>query len=262
MIDETSIREFGDELYTALVNQKMVEPLTDRMPDITLEDAYHISLRILEKRLSSGEKLTGKKIGITSDVVKEMFGVNQPDFGFLTDAMGCENGAEVTINGRLIQPRAEGEIAFILRTDLIGPGITEAQVLDATDYIMPCFEVVDSRVKNWQIKIQDTIADNASCGIYVLGDAKVDPRTLDLPKLGMKVFKNGKLLSEGVGEAVQGNPLSAVAWLANTLSQFGIPLKAGEVILSGSLVPPESVAPGDKMHLELDGVGSATVKFI
>jgi 2-oxopent-4-enoate/cis-2-oxohex-4-enoate hydratase len=127
---------------------------------------------------------------------------------------------------------------------------------------MPCFEVVDSRVKNWQIKIQDTIADNASCGIYVLGDAKVDPRTLDLPKLGMKVFKNGKLLSEGVGEAVQGNPLSAVAWLANTLSQFGIPLKAGEVILSGSLVPLESVAPGDKMHLELDGVGSATVKFI
>ena len=127
---------------------------------------------------------------------------------------------------------------------------------------MPCFEIVDSRIQNWNIKIEDTVSDNASCGVYTLGSNEVDPRTIDLPNLKMKVFKNGELHSEGIGSAVQGNPLAAVAWLANTLGEFGIEFKAGEVILSGSLVPLIPVVAGDQMHLELEGVGTASCSFV
>ncbi|HET8707688.1 MAG TPA: fumarylacetoacetate hydrolase family protein, partial [Pseudomonadales bacterium] len=204
----------------------------------------------------------GKKIGVTSRAVQEMLGVFQPDFGFLTSNMEVENNAECKIAGHLIQPRAEAEIAFLLKEDLKGPGVTEADVLRATECILPCFEIVDSRIHNWKIKIQDTIADNASCGVYVLGNERIDPRNVDLPNLTVNVYKNGKHISSGKGEAVQGNPLTAVAWLANTLGQFGIPFKAGEVILSGSLVPLESVVPGDEMHMELVGIGTATIKFV
>ena len=134
-------------------------------------------------------------------------------------------------------------------------------MLAATDYVTPCFEIVDSRIHDWRIRIQDTVADNASCGVFVLGQERVDPRELDLPALHMRVFKNGELLSEGLGSAVQGNPLTAVAWLANTLGAFGIPFKAGEVILSGSLVPLEPVRAGDRFSLTIDGLGSAQVSF-
>jgi 2-oxopent-4-enoate/cis-2-oxohex-4-enoate hydratase len=191
-----------------------------------------------------------------------MLGVHQPDFGFLTDVMAYPNGANITVAGNLIQPRAEAEIGFKLKADLQGPGVTEADVLAATECIMPCFEIVDSRIQDWNIQIQDTIADNASCGVYVLGDANADPNEHDLPNLKITVWKNGALLSEGLGSAVQGNPLTAVAWLANTLGRFGIPFKAGEVILSGSLVPLEPVVAGDKMEMELHGIGRASVQFV
>src|SRR5690606_6076711 len=171
-------------------------------------------------------------------------------------------GADVPIAGHLIHPRAEGEIGFRLKSDLIGPGVTEADVLNATDYIVPCFEIVDSRIRDWKIRIEDTIADNASCGVFVMGSETADPRTLDLPALHMKIWKNDVLISEGLGSAVQGNPLTAVAWLANTLGKYGIPFRAGEVILSGSLVPLEDVRKGDRMRLELTGVGSVSVSFV
>ena len=142
-----------------------------------------------------------------------------------------------------------------------GPGVTEQDVLEATECIIPCFEIVDSRIDDWKIKIQDTVADNASCGVYVLGDERVNPNDVDLPNLSVTVFKNGKEISSGKGSAVQGNPLTAVAWLANTLGEFGIPFKSGEVILSGSLVPLEPVVAGDEMHMECEGLGSATIRF-
>lgn len=262
-MDKDQIDALGDELYDALRSRVSVTPLTDRVEDITIEDAYHISLRMLSRRVEAdGEAVVGKKIGVTSAPVQEMLGVFQPDFGFLTDAMHYADGADIPIAGNLIAPRAEGEIAFRLKQDLVGPGVTEQDVLDATETIMPCFEIVDSRIDDWKIKIQDTVADNASCGVYTLGSNEVDPRTVDLPNLKMKVFKNGELHSEGLGSAVQGNPLTAVAWLANTLGEFGIPFKAGEVILSGSLVPLIPVVAGDEMHLELEGVGTASCRFV
>lgn len=261
-MDSSRIEALGDELYDALRSQQSIAPLTAREADITIDDAYYISLRMLRRREADGEKVVGKKIGVTSKVVQEMLGVHQPDFGFLTDAMSFENGAAVPVAGHLIQPRAEAEIGFRLKKDLIGPGVTEADVLDATECIMPCFEIVDSRIDNWKIAIEDTVADNASCGVYVLGEAEADPKAFDLPALKIKVWKNGEFLSEGLGEAVQGNPLTAVAWLANTLGRFGIPFKAGEVILSGSLVPLEPVQAGDSLRMELEGIGSAEISFV
>ncbi len=261
-MDRERIEQLGDELYQALRTCRTLAPLTDRERDISIEDAYHISQRMVGRRVElDGERIVGKKIGVTSKPVQEMLGVYQPDFGFLTDAMVCEDGADIPIAGHLIQPRAEGEIAFRLNSDLVGPGVTEADVLDATETIMPCFEIVDSRIHDWQIKIQDTVADNASCGVYVLGRTEVDPRDYDLPNLKMRIYKNGELHSEGLGSAVQGNPLTAVAWLANTLGEFGIPFKSGEVILSGSLAPLIPVVAGDEMSLEIEGIGGCSCRF-
>ncbi len=254
--------KYGDELYQALRTGKTIEPFTDRDSEISIDDAYHISLHMLEKRVAGGDKIVGKKIGVTSKAVQDMLNVHQPDFGFLTKEMWFNNKDAISISeNKLIQPRAEGEIAFRLKKDLVGPGVTEQDVLEATESVIPCFEIVDSRIHNWQIKIQDTVADNASCGVFVLGDKEVDPNTIDLPSAQMRVYKNGELLSEGLGSAVQGNPLTAVAWLANTLGEFGIPFKAGEIILSGSLVPLESVVAGDVMTLEIEGMGTAEVSF-
>jgi 2-oxopent-4-enoate/cis-2-oxohex-4-enoate hydratase len=255
-------QHYGDELYQALSEGQTLAPLTERWPDITIEDAYHISLHSMQRRVAAGDRVIGKKIGVTSAAVQRMLDVHQPDFGFITRSMAFDDGADISlIEHRLIQPRAEGEIAFVLKHDLAGPGVTEADVLAATDYVTACFEIVDSRIHDWRIRIQDTVADNASCGVFVLGNQRVDPRTLDLPNLHMRVSKNGQPLSEGLGSAVQGNPLTAVAWLANTLGAFGIPFKAGEVILSGSLVPLEPVQAGDQFFLTIDGLGSAQVSF-
>lgn len=255
------IQQLGDELYEALRSRTTIRPFTERYDDLTIEDAYHISLRMVNRRVEDGETIIGKKIGVTSKAVQNMLGVHQPDFGYLTDRMVTPTGEAMPISSELIQPRAEGEIAFILKQDLIGPGVTNADVLRATECVMPCFEVVDSRIENWQIKIQDTVADNASCGMFVLGDQAVDPRKVDLTTCGMVMEKNGEVIATGAGAAALGSPVNCVAWLANTLGQFGIPLKAGEVILSGSLVPLVPVEAGDFVSLSVGGIGTASLRF-
>jgi 2-oxopent-4-enoate/cis-2-oxohex-4-enoate hydratase len=252
---------YGDELYAALRERRTVAPLTEREPGITIEDGYHISRRLLERRVADGETVIGKKIGVTSKAVQRMLDVHQPDFGWLTDKMRYPNGGEMPVGKLLIQPRAEGEIAFLLKKDLVGPGVTPADVVAATECVMPCFEVVDSRIRDWKIRIQDTVSDNASSGLFVVGDDRVDPKSVDLETCGMVVEKNGEIISTGAGAAALGSPLTCVAWLANTLGGFGIPLQAGEVILSGSLVPLEPVVPGDRMSLRIGGIGRASVVF-
>ena len=255
-----TIEQIGDELYAALTERRTIEPLTSTHSDITIEDAYQISLRLLANRTQAGERVIGKKIGVTSKAVMDMLDVRQPDFGFMTDAM--RHDGEMAISRLLIQPRAEGELAFVLKHDLAGPGITNAEVLAATEAVLPCFEVVDSRIADWRIKIQDTVADNASCGLFTVNeDAAIDPRKIDLATCGMVVSKNGKVISTGAGAAAMGSPVNCVAWLANTLGKFGITLNAGDIILSGSLVPLEPVAAGDTMTVRIGGVGDCTVNF-
>ncbi|MGR8949434.1 MAG: fumarylacetoacetate hydrolase family protein [Gammaproteobacteria bacterium] len=253
---------FGNALFDALSNKTTIEPLTDQAPDIEIADAYEISRRFLARRLDAGETMIGKKIGVTSAAVMNMLNVHQPDFGFLTDKMVYGTSAEVPASTEMIAPKAEGEIAFVLKDDLSGPGVTNADVIAATDFVMPCFEIVDSRIKDWKIKIQDTVADNASCGVIVLGDGARKPTEIDLSTCGIVVSLNGEIVSTGAGAAALGSPINCVTWLANTLGEFGIELKAGELILSGSLVPLQPVKPGDSIHMAIGGLGQAAARFV
>lgn len=257
----SAAEKYGQALYEALRDRRTLLPLIEQDSSLSIDDAYAISLDFLARRRKGGERVVGKKIGVTSKAVQDMLGVHQPDFGFLTDWMHVEGEIDVDAKA-LIQPRAEAEIAFILKDSLNGPGITAQQVIAATEAIAPCFEIVDSRIHDWKIGIIDTIADNASCGVFVLGEARADPRLLDLPSLHVSVTKNGQPLSEGYGSAVQGNPAQAVAWLANTLGAYGVTLNAGDIILSGSLVPLEPAIKGDIFEMTLHGVGSCTARFV
>lgn len=260
-IDGKLINAFGDELFEAAKTRTPITPITEREPAVTIEDAYRIQQQFVGRRIKEGESIIGWKIGVTSKAVQNMLNVRQPDFGHLLSGMVYGDG-DVLPTDRLIQPRAEGEIAFILKKDLAGPGVTAADVVAATDFVMACFEIVDSRIKDWKIKIQDTIADNASCGLLVLGGNGVSPRDVDLGVCGMVLEKNGDVVATGAGAAALGSsPVNCVVWLANMLGSLGITMKAGEVILSGSLVPLVPTKPGDNLRVEVGGIGSASVRF-
>ena len=260
-MNSTLIEQFGDELYGALTACQVLDPLSSRHPDITIEDAYAIQQRLIARRLDAGERVVGKKIGVTSQAVMNMLGVFQPDFGILLDGMVYNEGQPIEAR-TLIQPKAEGEIAFVLKKDLMGPGVTAADVMAATEGVMACFEIVDSRIRDWKIQIQDTVADNASCGVFVLGDRLVDPRDVDLATCGMVLEKNGEIVATGAGAAALGHPANAVAWLANTLGRLGMGLKAGEVVLSGSLGIMVPVQAGDSLRVTIGGIGGCSVRFI
>lgn len=260
-MNDTIIDSLGDELYQAAKDSRAVDPLTTRHPEITLSDAYRVQRRVNARRLAAGERVVGKKIGVTSQVVMDMLGVYQPDFGVLTDAMLYPDAGAIPISS-LVQPKAEGEIAFVLKCDLQGPGVTAADVHAATESVVACFEIVDSRIRDWKIRIEDTVADNASCGAFALGELRVDPRQVDLVGCAMSLEKNGEVVTSGTGAAALGNPLEAVAWLANTLGQFGDSLKAGEVVLSGSLAAMVPVAAGDRLSVSIEGIGSCSLRFV
>lgn len=259
MLDQATIQQAGASLHECLRAGRTMPPLTETHPGITVDDAYTISQVFLDRRLEDGERVVGKKIGVTSSAVQEMLGVYQPDFGFLTDAMWVKDGEIDTAS--LIAPRAEAEIAFRLRDSLQGPGVTPADVLAATETVIACFEIVDSRIEDWRIKIEDTVADNASCGVFVLSGEERSPAGINLAGLKAVVEKNGEPLSEGLASAVQGAPENSVAWLANTLGEYGIPFHAGEIVLSGSLVPLAPAVAGDHFRMTIDGLGSAEVRF-
>jgi 2-oxopent-4-enoate/cis-2-oxohex-4-enoate hydratase len=262
-MEKAKIEKYGNELYEALKNQQTIEPISSREADCTIEDAYAIQHHFLARRLTDDKsKIIGKKIGVTSKVVMDMLGVHQPDFGYLLSDMIYNDGDVIDVTKTMIQPKAEGEIAFVLKEDLMGPGVTTADVLRATKFVMPCFEIVDSRIKDWKIKIQDTVADNASCGYIVFGGQYADPRNIDLTTCGITLECNGELLHTGAGAAALGSPVNAVAWLANKLGEFGVGLKAGEVILSGALCAMVTIKSGDNMTINIGGIGSASCRFI
>lgn len=258
--DAALVDAVAAELHAALRGAVAVAPLKGRIDDLDIDAAYRISERAMAMRLAEGERIVGRKIGLTSAAVQTMLGVDQPDFGTLTDRMAFEDGAELSV-ADMIQPRIEGEIAFVLGRDLEGPGITAHAVLAATDALVPCFEIVDSRIADWKIAIEDTVADNASAAAFVLGRERVSPRGVDLGTCGMVIEKNGQLLSTGAGAAALGSPAACVAWLANALGRHGTPLRAGDIVLSGALVPLAPVVAGDGFRVRIGGIGSAEVRF-
>ena len=259
-LDETTINDLGRRLYDAWDNATQITPITESAPDITIEEAYQVQLSMINRRLLQGESIVGKKIGITAKAVMNMLGVNQPDFGHLMSGMEFKESQSLPFE-IFCQPKGEGEIAFLLKKDLTGPGITTDQVIAATDCVLPAFEIVDSRIENWNIKIQDTVADNASAAAFVLGSPKRSIQGIDLATCGMVLKKNGEIIGTGTGAATLDHPLNAVAWLANMLGSLGMSLKAGEVILSGSLSIMFPIQSGDTLEMEIEGIGKTTYQF-
>lgn len=255
-----NIKKYADLLYHAERSRVAIPPLTEQDAALTVDDAYAIQLENVRRVTEQGHVISGKKIGLTSPGIQQQLGVNEPDYGHLFAAMDCANG-EIPFD-QLLQPKIEGELAFVLKEDLIGGCITAQDVRNATDYVVGAFEIVDSRVADWKIKLADTVADNASSGRYRLGEKQLSIARVDLSSVAMQLYKNGTLVGEGTGAAVLGDPCLAVAWLANRLWAYGVSLKKGEVILSGAFSAAPSAAKGDEFEAIFSSLGSVKAKFV
>lgn len=252
---------YAKELYESELSRNQVDPITQRCKEMTIQDAYAIQLENVKRKIEEGQRVIGMKVGLTSRAVQKMLGVNEPDYGHLTDKMLLREG-EVCDTGRLIQPKVEGELAFVLKKSLKGPGVTIADVYNATSYVVPAIEIVDSRIRDWKIKLEDTVADNGSSAMFILGGRPKEIKDIDLKLIGMTLEKNGELVASGTGAEVWGNPAAAVAWLANKMGEFGIELSEGSIVMSGSLTAMSVVHPGDNYTVSFYGMGSVSVKFI
>ncbi|SFJ43797.1 2-keto-4-pentenoate hydratase [Thermoflavimicrobium dichotomicum] len=260
MSEGKDLKALADILWEAEEKRRGGIPLTQVQPDLTPEEAYRVQLINIQRKLDQGQKVVGKKIGLTSRAMQQLLGVDQPDYGHLLDGMVLENGQKIP-RERVLQPKVEAEIAFVLKKDLVGPNVTPMDVMLATDYIVPALEIVDSRIKDWKIKLPDTIADNASSGLYTLGGRPTSVEKVDLTQIGMVLYKNGRMVNTGVGAAALGNPATCVAWLANKLSEFDIALKAGEVILSGALSAAVDAEPEDHFCARFAHIGEVSLRF-
>ncbi|MGL4317610.1 MAG: 2-keto-4-pentenoate hydratase [Pseudomonas sp.] len=227
----------------------------------TLSGAYAVQEINTQRALEQGRRLVGRKIGLTSLAVQQQLGVDQPDFGMLFADMEVADGGEIDCS-QLIQPKAEGEIAFVLGRDLPNVDTTLAELISAVDYLLPAIEIVDSAIADWKITLADTVADNASSALYVLGKQPTKLAALDLRLEGMLLEKNRKQAAIGVGAACLGNPLDACLWLARTMAEVGRPLQAGDVLLSGALGPMTPVVAGDHLHLRLTRLGEVSCRFV
>lgn len=255
-----NIQELAQRLYEANFSLRAVAPLTEEDPSLTVDDAYAIQLANIRRVVSEGHVISGKKIGLTSPGIQQQLGVNEPDYGHLFAAMDCRDGKIDT--ARLIQPKIEAEIAFILQESLPGGKVTAGDVRAATDYVVAAFEIVDSRIADWKIKLVDTVADNASSGRYVLGTKRLPISEIDLAAESMRLEKNGVPAGEGTGAAVLGDPCVAVAWLANRLWHYGVELKKGEIILSGAFSAAPAARRGDSFAAKFSTLGEVTAEFV
>ncbi|MFD3592421.1 2-keto-4-pentenoate hydratase [Nocardia sp. NPDC058640] len=236
------------------------DPVRDILPAGDLDAAYAVQSILTDRRLAEGRRITGWKIGLTSKAVQAQLGVDTPDFGPLLDDTAVADGAEIPW-GSVLQPKAEAEVALVLEHDLTHERHTVADVIRATAFALPAIEVVGSRIRDWDITVVDTIADNASSGLYVLGNRPVLLRDIDLRTAGMVLERRGEPVSTGAGAACLGNPLHAAVWLADTLVRLGRPLRAGDTVLTGALGPMVSVEPGDVLEARIDNLGSVRAAF-
>ncbi|MGM0634563.1 MAG: 2-keto-4-pentenoate hydratase [Bacteroidota bacterium] len=246
-----SIAEIADIIYKAHLNKTECEPVRDLIGGKDLEKAYQIQSKNIQKEIEKGKKVVGIKIGLTSFAVQKQLGVDEPDFGVLLTGMEFNNQSKIPFS-ELMQPKAEAEWAFVLKTDISQPIKNLEEMANAIDHAKVAIEIVGSRIKNWDITITDTIADNASASHFVLGENKIPLSKIDLENCQMEMFQNEKLASEGTGKACMGNPLVAAKWLVNKMIAMGTPLQAGEIILSGALGPMVNINPGDEFRAKID----------
>ena len=254
-------KKAAQQLWDAEQGRYQIDMLTLHDPDMTVEDAYAVQLENVRRREEMGQKVIGMKIGLTSAGMQKLLNVNEPDYGHLFDNMLLLERDTCSMSG-LIQPKVEGELSFCLNKTLKGPGVTIADVYDATAWVTPSIEIVDSRIKDWKIKLCDTIADNGSSARFMLGGRMVPVGAVDMRLTGMTLEKNGELVSSGTTAEVWGNPAASVAWLANKLGEFGIELKAGSIVMAGAVTAALPARAGDAFTVSFQGLGSVTVKFV
>ncbi|WP_078592615.1 2-keto-4-pentenoate hydratase [Evansella clarkii] len=251
---------YAIELQEAEEKTEGIQPFTERDPLLSVEDAYHIQLETVKLKEERGVGVIGKKVGLTSKAMQDMLGVKEPDYGHLFEGMKVKNGGTVHIDS-LVAPRVEAEIGFVLNEDLAGPNITYLDVLMATDYVVPTIEIIDSRIADWKIKLEDTVADNGSCAKVVVGDDRIHLNEINMRSNGMILRKNNEIVGTGSGSAVLGHPAEAIAWLANKLADFNIELKKGELILPGALSAAVPVTKDDKVEADFGQLGTVRVVF-
>jgi len=257
---EKLLQKLADMLYNAERYKLPVPPLTQEYGGLSLDDAYAIQLKNVERSVAAGHVISGKKIGLTSPGIQRQMSVSEPDYGHLFSSMECRVG--IVDSSQLISPRIEAELAFMLSADLSGGEVTADEVRRATEYVTGAFEIVDSRVADWNIKLVDTVADNASSGRYILGEKRLSARKLNLKSVSMRLYKNGVLAETGVGANVLGDPCASVAWLANRLWSYGVTLKKGEIVLSGAFSAAPPARRGDVFVVEFSSFGSLTADFV
>jgi 2-keto-4-pentenoate hydratase len=270
MLSDSVRREAADALAAAEIDRAPIPPLRETWPDLDVVDAYEIQLLNIRRRLDAGVTVNGHKVGLSSKAMQEMMGVDEPDYGHLLSDMELPhhvNGTNRPVPAdRYCYPRVEVEVGFILGEDLPGEGCTERDVIDATEAVAPAIELIDSRIVDWDIRIGDTIADNASSAGYVLGPDRVKPTDIDLKAIEARLMRRTgsgepEKVAEGRSDAVLGDPVVAVAWLARKVASFGVTLEAGNVILPGSVHRAIDVRPGDDFEAVFDGLGSVRLSF-
>jgi 2-keto-4-pentenoate hydratase len=237
-----------------------VAPVVEAFPELTFADAYVVQQVQVAGWIADGDRVRGHKVGLSSQVMQRQAGVDQPDYGHLTQSMFFSEHEPIPAS-RFLQPRVEPEVAFVLSRPLCGPGVTAADAIAAIDFVLPALEIVDSRIAQWRIGIIDTISDNASSGGVVLGSTPVSPRSVDLRLTGCVLHRNGAVVATGAGGAVLGSPVASLVWLANTLGALGVTLEAGHVVLPGSMTATQNLVPGDVVSTMIGGIGTATALF-
>ncbi|MGY2012474.1 2-keto-4-pentenoate hydratase [Nocardia gipuzkoensis] len=260
MLSDAVRTELADELERAERERVAIDPLITRHPDIDVVDAYEIQLINIRRRLADGARVVGHKVGLSSKAMQQMMGVDEPDYGHLLAEMEVYEDVPVEAD-RYLFPRVEVEVGFVLGADLLGSECTEADVLDATVAFAPAIELIDSRIKDWHIGLADTISDNASSAGFVLGAQRVAPKDIDVKAIDAVLTRNGEVVAEGRSDAVLGDPVIAVAWLARKVASFGVRLKAGDIVLPGSCTRAIDARPGDAFHAEFAGLGSVRLQF-
>lgn len=261
MLSEADRERASADLRSAEAGRQAIPPLRVTYPGLDTVDAYEIQVQNVEHRRRAGAVVKGHKVGLSSKAMQQMLGVDEPDYGHLLDDMFVFEGADVPID-RYCSPRVEVEVGFVLGEALSGPGCSVADVLRATEFVMPCIEIIDSRIRDWKITLADTIADNASSAAIVMGGTRTPVDTLDLRLVGAVLRRNGEVVDTGCSGAVLGNPATAVAWLGNKVARFGVKLEAGDVILPGSCTRAHAVQPGDYIRADFDKLGYVDVNFV
>jgi 2-oxopent-4-enoate hydratase len=247
-------------LHGAESSRRPIDPLTNRFPELTLPEAYRIQQANVEQRLKRGERVVGHKIGLTAKAMQELFGVNEPDYGHLLDTMLHDEHVPLDLS-TLIDPQIEIEPAFVLGSKLQGPNVGVADVLAATEYVCVCFEVIDSRIIDWRVRLQDTVADNGSSARVVLGAFKADPNTLQLDNLETELELDGVVRETGNTSAILGHPANGIAWLANRISEFGLTLDAGHVVLPGTCTRCVRIGGHRRVAGRIEGLGEVTLQL-